>query len=379
MTNVLSFVEKICAWSKDDHLTSSPTKLCVHLKAIVVPMNQKTSIVSFNIIFWSALFFYKWIGFGALTDEYNKQFAYSIVNIPVAFFTAYLSLHVVFDRMNQAKVKWPSYAYLVGIGALGILVKRLFNHYYFEPHFLHNNHHSGLITLPKILYELVSLYLMVGMYGMFYFSRRWFEQRQLLEALKQEKVKSELELLKSQVHPHFLFNMLNNIYSGALIKSPETAQQILQLSNFIEYNLYHSQKDWVPLNEELDYLRNFIALHQIRLGEKLHVEINISDQVNQVQIPPLLLLPLIENAIKHGANNSIGDSWLKIRVTIDEVTNSSQITIINSVEQAVYSENGGVGLTNIRQRLKLLYPDKHLLNTVEKPGLYEVHLNLIYG
>lgn len=220
---------------------------------------------------------------------------------------------------------------------------------------------------------------MVGMYGMFYFSRRWFEQRQLLEALKQEKVKSELELLKSQVHPHFLFNMLNNIYSGALIKSPETAQQILQLSNFIEYNLYHSQKDWVPLNEELDYLRNFIALHQIRLGEKLHVEINISDQVNQVQIPPLLLLPLIENAIKHGANNSIGDSWLKIRVTIDEVTNSSQITIINSVEQAVYSENGGVGLTNIRQRLKLLYPDKHLLNTVEKPGLYEVHLNLIYG
>jgi|LauGreSuBDMM15SN_2_FD.fasta_scaffold03661_2 hypothetical protein len=342
-------------------------------------MNQRTSVVSFNIIFWSALFFYKWIGFGALTEEYTKQFAYSIVNIPVAFLTAYVSMHVVFDRMNQASVKWPSYAYLVGIGVIGILIKRLFSHYYLEPHYLKDLHHGSLFTLPKVLYELVSLYLMVGMYGMFYFIRRWYEQKQVLESLKQEKVKSELELLKSQVHPHFLFNMLNNIYSGALSKSPETAQQILQLSNFIEYNLYHSQKEWVPLNEELEYLGNYIALHQIRLGEKLQVEKCISDHVNQVQIPPLLLLPLIENAIKHGANNSIRVAWLKVQVNVDAITNSCLIIISNSFEQAVSSENGGVGLSNIRQRLKFLYPDKHLLNIVENPGIYEVHLNLIYG
>ncbi len=375
----MQLVENNGTWSKEMIQAICAPKLCVHLKAIVVCMNQKANIVSFNIIFWSALFFYKWIGFGALTDEYTKQFAYSIFNIPVAFLTAYFSMHVVFDRMNQAKIKWPSYAYLVGIGALAILVKRLFNHFYFEPQFLRDHFHGGLFTLPKILYELVSLYLMVGMYGMFYFLRRWYEQRQLLEALKQEKVKSELDLLKSQVHPHFLFNMLNNIYAGALGKSPETAQQILQLSNFIEYNLYHAQKEWVPLDEELDYLRNFIALHQIRLGDKLKVDMVISDEVYQVQIPPLLLLPLIENAIKHGANNSIRAAWIKIQVQVDTLAHSCQITISNSVEKAVESENGGVGLANIRQRLKLLYPDKHLMHVVEKPDFYEVQLNLIYG
>lgn len=342
-------------------------------------MNQKTSVVSFNIIFWSALFFYKWIGFGALTEEYVKQFIYSIVSIPIAFLTAYFSFHVVFDRMNQAKNKWPSYAYLVGIGTIAILFKRIFNHYYFEPLYLHNPYSGGLITLPKLLYELVSLYLMVGMYGMFYFIRRWYEQKQLLEILNQEKVKSELDLLKSQVHPHFLFNMLNNIYAGALDKSPATAQQILQLSNFMEYNLYHAQKDLVPLDEEIDYLRNFIALHKIRLGEKLQVTIELSPDAHTVQVPPLLFLPLIENAIKHGANNSIRKAWITLKIQVQPEIQELNLVLANSVEKAVVSENGGVGLANIRQRLKLHYPDKHLLHILEKDGVYEVHLKIIYG
>ncbi|MHA8050273.1 sensor histidine kinase [Aquirufa sp. ROCK-SH2] len=341
-------------------------------------MNQKSRVISFNIIFWSALFFYKWIGFGALTEEYVKQFVYSIVNIPIAFLTAYISFHVVFEKHHTSKNQFNLYLNLIAIGLVAILLKRLFNHYYFEPNYLQIQYVGGLITLPKILFELVSLYLMVGLYGMFYFLNHWFDQRQQLELLNKEKVKTELDVLKSQVHPHFLFNMLNNIYAGALETSPETAQQILQLSNFIEYNLYHAQKDFVPVDEEFEYLKNFIGLHQIRLGDKLKVNIEVPSNAHRVQIPPLLLLPLIENCVKHGANNSIRPAWIDIQVRIKEDIKEICFEIANSMEEPVFSENGGVGLNNIRKRLQLHYPDKHLLNIVEEKGIFKVLLTIKY-
>jgi LytS/YehU family sensor histidine kinase len=234
-----------------------------------------------------------------------------------------------------------------------------------------------LLSFPKILFEFVSLYLIVSLFGMFLFIRSWYSQQQAIKDLRQENIAAELELLKSQVQPHFIFNMLNNIYSSAFKKSPETAQQILKLSNLIEYSLYDSKKDKVLLDEELTYIRNYVDLQKIRVGDKLDVSINIFDDINGIMVPPLLLLPIIENCFKHGVNKSINPSWIRIDIS----TTDREITfkIENSLEnesQSPVSQNSGLGLANVRRRLELIYPNRHDIKIFQEENSFLLVLKL---
>lgn len=347
-------------------------------------MNNKIGLITFNLLFWSLLFLYKWIGVGSLTEEYEKHFMYSVFHIPVAFFTAILTFHVFFDKFFNPKGKTLFWICIVAIGLFSVLAKRAYGFFYFEPIYYPTvKTDESFFSLPKLLLELFSLYLMVGMYGMFYFINHWNKQQQILIILNEEKVKSELNLLKYQVHPHFLFNMLNNIYSTALVKSPETANQILHLSNFIEYNIYHSKKELVPLNEEFDYLNNFIELQKIRLGDKLNVEIVLPEDADKVFIQPLLLLPIIENSVKHGVEKSIQNSWIKIIIDINKEHNELTIEVSNSTEETIQNntqiEKGGMGLDNLKKQLKLYYPEKHLLNILKEEGVFRIVLKIIYS
>ncbi|RKT00236.1 sensor histidine kinase [Flavobacterium sp. 123] len=347
-------------------------------------MNNKKGIIIFNLLFWSLLFVYKWIGIGSLTEEYEKYFMYSVFHIPAAFLTTMLSFHVFFEKFYNPKDKTIFWVSITSTGLFFVLAKRAYSFFYFDSiYFLTEKIDESFFSLPKLLLEFFSLYLMVGMYGMFYFIAHWHKQQQILVGLNEEKVKSELNLLKYQVHPHFLFNMLNNIYSTALIKSPETADQILHLSNFIEYNLYHSKKEVVPLNEEFDYLNNFIELQKIRLGDKLNVEIVLPEDSDKVFIQPLLLLPIIENSIKHGVENSIRNSWIKIKIDINKEHNELTIEVSNSTEEPIQNngiqEKGGMGLDNLKKQLKLYYPDKHLLNILKEDEVFTVVLKVIYN
>jgi hypothetical protein len=345
-------------------------------------MNSKGGIIKLNLIFWSLLFLYKWIGVGSLTDEYEKYFVYAIFHIPVAFLTAILSFHLVFEKFYHNKDKSIFWLYILSIGLFFVIAKRVYGYFYFDPIYFHDETNGeSFFSVAKLLLEFFSLYLMVGMYGMFYFIRHWYNQQQVLTILNEEKVKSELNVLKYQVHPHFMFNMLNTIYSTALVNSPETANQILQLSNFIEYNLYHSKKELVPLNEEFEYLNNFIELQKIRLGDKLNVTIELPENANRLLIQPLLLLPLVENSIKHGVDNSIRNSWIKIKISCNTSINELTFTISNSIEEPVVkgsnTEKGGMGLDNLKKQLKLYYPDKHLLNVINQEGIFTVVLQII--
>ncbi len=347
-------------------------------------MNNKKGIIIFNLLFWSLLFVYKWIGIGSLTEEYEKYFMYSVFHVPVAFVTTILSFHFFFKNFFNSKDKKLFWICIVAIGLFSVIVKRAYSFFYFDPiYFPTEKIDESFFSLTKLLVEFFSLYLMVGLYGMFYFIGHWNKQQQALIILNEEKVKSELNLLKYQVHPHFLFNMLNNIYSTALVKSPETANQILHLSNFIEYNLYHSKKELVPLNEEFDYLNNFIELQKIRLGDKLNVEIVLPEDAGKVYIQPLLLLPIIENSIKHGVEKSIQNSWIKIIIDINKEHNELTIEVSNSTEEPIQNnaqlEKGGMGLDNLKKQLKLYYPEKHLLNILKEEGVFRIVLKIIYS
>lgn len=232
------------------------------------------------------------------------------------------------------------------------------------------------LFIPKLVIEFVNLYLIVSLYGMFYFVRTWYEQQKIVQELKQEKTNAELELLKAQVHPHFIFNTLNNIYSVTVKQNPETANYLLKLASFLDYNLYNTKQDAVPLEAELEYIRNYIALQQLRVGNKTDVSFTAYGSIHDLRIAPLLLLPLIENCFKHGVDASIEKSWIRIEIARNEKELTIKIENSKETVESGHLKNGGLGIENVKKRLALIYADRHELKLFNEASSYLVLLKI---
>jgi LytS/YehU family sensor histidine kinase len=177
------------------------------------------------------------------------------------------------------------------------------------------------------------------------------------------------------VNPHFLFNALNNIYSLENKKSPDTGPAILKLSELIRYMLYETQPEFVMLDKELNYLENYVELQKLGLSSKIQIVFEITGISGDKKIQPMLLLPLVENIFKHGISY-LNESLLSIRINIepDTLSISTQNPVPNP--SPARSGNSGIGLSNLRKRLDLLYPRKHELIISEQDGIFSTHLTL---
>lgn len=193
--------------------------------------------------------------------------------------------------------------------------------------------------------------------------------------LIEDKERAELSYLKAQLNPHFLFNTLNSIYSLALIRSANTPKAILGLSSLMRYVITESKEDFVPLDNELNYIRSYIDLQKIRLGDTVDVNYTCEGDTEGKQISPILLIPFIENAFKHGVNpeeNSQIDIYISIQDNdlLLKVTNA----LVEHKRELFYK--GGVGVQNARNQLRVLYPNKHLLKIEEVNACYLVTLKI---
>jgi two-component system LytT family sensor kinase len=333
--------------------------------------------VAFNIIFWLLYFVYEWLGLAALSGEYDLYLMNAVMAFPLAFIISYLTVHVFIKKLYQKGKKLPFWVCQVAVSIIFLLIRRHINYYIIYPKYFPEAQQVPLFSFGKLIVELVNLYAIVGVYALFYFVRSWYEEQQRVQNLLQEKAVAELELLKSQVQPHFIFNALNNIYSTALTKSPEAAKQIAHLSDFLNYNLHESKQNTVSLASEILYIKNYIELQKSRYENKLDAAINIYDEINDLSIAPLLLLPLVENSFKHGIENAIKQSW--IRVDVSRQDDHFSIKIENSMEekkQPATVKNGGIGLKNVQKRLQLIYPDQHEFKIIEESHSFLVVLKI---
>ncbi len=204
-------------------------------------------------------------------------------------------------------------------------------------------------------------------------------ERDRISSLKTETElrlnEARLQLLQGQLHPHFLFNMLNNLYGLWIEKSDSTPDVILKLSALLDYMLYRCDKEKVPLNEEIRFIRNYIELETIRHDTRLKLEIELPDQSENLLISPLLLFSFVENAFKHGANKTTGESWIRIRLAFDN--GQLYFEVENNFEDSVnLIENNGIGLKNVKERLMLLYPEKHRIDIENGNGIFKVALRI---
>jgi two-component system LytT family sensor kinase len=230
-----------------------------------------------------------------------------------------------------------------------------------------------------------SIYLL-GLVTAFKFLKDWMAQKQQLQEKEKQQVATELDFLKSQIHPHFFFNTLNNLYSLTLQKSDLAPEVVLKLSDLMSYMLYESSAPLVSLDKEISNLENYIALEKLRFGGRLTLSFDKEGLASlpprgqpgpaePILIPPLILLTFVENSFKHGMNHTIGEGRISISLKI--LPNDILFSIENPVEApASASEKNGIGLKNVIRRLDLLYGAHYHLDLSTKEDTFHVTLKI---
>ena len=208
----------------------------------------------------------------------------------------------------------------------------------------------------------------------------WYRDKQATKQLEKEKLEAELKFLKGQIHPHFLFNTLNNLYALTLKKDEHAPEIVLKLSDLMNYMLYDTNTPYIDIEKEINYIKNYIALEKIRYGNRVDISFNIAGQIAGNKIAPMLILPFVENSFKHGVSGEIDNAWITIDLLIQgnamtlKVENSKSLEYVKRTQREYAS---GIGLVNVRRRLDLLYKDQYELKIFDdEPSSYLVVLKL---
>lgn len=288
----------------------------------------------------------------------------------------YLNLLFLFPRLANVR-RWP--VYLVAVMMLIVIFawlndqffqdwsKNIFPDYFFISYFS--------------WWEICTFYVVyLAITCLLKLSKSWFAiselQKQIL-AIEKEKVQIELKALKAQINPHFFFNTLNGIYSMSLARDERLPATVLQLSQLMRYFLYESGADLVPLEKEWQMFQDYIALQKIRSASNLNLQQEIEGDIRDQQMAPLLLVTFLENAYKHGAPVSSQHAFIHIKMQVQGTDFRFSITNtkgkVDDVEAGAWK---GLGLENVRRRLSLLYPGKHLLEIQDNHDTFTVNLHL---
>ena len=225
--------------------------------------------------------------------------------------------------------------------------------------------------LSYLSYNSMSSFLILLLGLSYALIKYWFQSEKLKRVLHEEKLTTEMAFLKAQINPHFLFNVLNSFYAKALKNDvPELADGIAKLAELMRYMVYETNEDNVELKKEIHYLKKFIQVYQLRIAEDDDVLINftIKGAVENVKISPMLLIPFVENAIKHGIDTKVKSV---INISLEVTQNSLAYSVTNTMHQSVYGlkdSASGFGLENLEKRLSILYPNSYVLETKVEKG-----------
>jgi LytS/YehU family sensor histidine kinase len=316
------------------------------------------------------------------SDYKEASIIFSAGLLPVAvavtyFFNYKLVPQFLWEKRYGRFFLYSFYALLVSVWfsfliVFYALIYILNNKSAIDPSVLHPE--LQVMTLNFIVFFAIAIKQVKRAFYM-YQEKSELEKRKLSTELKLKE--AELKLLKAQIHPHFLFNTLNNLYGLALEKSDDAPDLVLRLSEILDYILYRCDEKRVLLSDEIDNLKNYIEIEKIRYSEKLQMKVDFSLSSNKLKIAPLIILPFIENAFKHGVSNYPGVAFVNAKISLAD--NTLLFKIENSKNPGMESKNGyskGIGLKNARKRLDLIYPDKYILKINDHSETFSVNLTI---
>ncbi|MCK9618336.1 MAG: histidine kinase [Lentimicrobiaceae bacterium] len=331
-----------------------------------------------NKIFIHLAFWFYLINQGIFPYYIGKQepyfiemiISYTIGNVFV-FYSFYALYPLLFSLKNKL------YSIIIILILLAILSVLRFGFEYTYEYNILNIKKPNVIPYDTWFYNDLRLVIINFIYSLLIkFAIGWFESQKLKSDLINQNQSSELALLRSQVNPHFLFNTLNNIYSLVYKKSDDAPAAVMKLSSIMRYMLYDATSDKVLLEKEIEYLYSFVELQKLRSSKNNFVEIKLNGDIHQKTIAPMLLIPFVENAFKHGNKNVPSPG---IRIQLNVTTDSIEFEVINYIRITNFENKdaiGGIGLNNIKRRLELLYPGKHTLSILQSTELFTVKLKI---
>ena len=334
-----------------------------------------------HVLFWAVYFLLNILRWGNYFDDYLYSLKTNIIGFPVHMILVYLNIFVLMPRFVY-KRKYFFYIFFL-IASLLLMVFMKFNLTFYLVS--ENIWPEG----PSVIHNFTFSYAIDMMIGELYvttfvtaikITMDWLEEQKRVAALEKMQSDTELLFLRSQISPHFFFNTLNNIYSLTIEKSEKTPRIILKLSELMRYLLYETKTKRQSLEKEIICIQNYLDLERIRYGELLKINMNISGDILDKKIAPILLLSFVENAFKHGANKNIGNVTIDIDFKI--VNNFLFFTISNPISEItkhklVINHSGGIGLNNVKKRLALGYDsDEYDLKIDNEDKLFTVKLKI---
>lgn len=350
-----------------------------------IKFNTKQRILS-HLLFWCCiigLFIFTTIVKGS---SIKNTLLLNLALLPMDMIGAYTVIYIIIPRFLFAKKYLLFFITFFCFTIVYAFFVAIPYEYFLATNYFEADKWGNVVVFTKarILWTLVILTMINGLAAFIKVSKHWLylqqEKQQVEKDIIQLELKfkeSELKLLKAQIHPHFLFNTLNNLYGLTLEKSDMASEVVVKLSEMLDYMLYECNENLVPLEKEIKLLENYIALEKIRHDESLDIALTIDGQLKNLKIAPLILLPFIENAFKHGMSKQADNKWLHINIKVEDlilkysVNNSKELAenIANQVSE-------GIGLENLKKRLGLQYKNDFKLDIINSENEFKAYLEL---
>ena len=334
--------------------------------------------VLLHVLLWVVVLFFFTFVFATDNTINSNIFNFSLFLMPITIGTTYIAIYILIPKYLITKhyVLFGLYTlYTVIISVFSILFS-----VFFGVAFLTNFMFTKVESLSRnTIFIITCIYIVVIIVSAFKLLKLNLKQSKTNAELEGKILEAQLKLkeqeltyLKMQIHPHFLFNTLNTMYGLALKKADQTPEMILKLSNLLDYLLYQVDKPSVPLQEEINHIKDYIDLEHMRFNDTLSIDFNSEACSNIIDVAPMLFLPFVENSFKHG---KITDGKLNIAITFKCDDTSILFNIKNSHAKTDVNHTG-IGLENIKKRLELLYKNQYKLTINEADTYFEVQLKL---
>ena len=341
--------------------------------------NKISSIpVSSQILFWIGYFTFNTIRWGSFYSDYAYSFKSNLIEFPFHIALSYIFIFYLLPKLFNGKVIDFFTLLVISLG-LALVLKFLVAYYFTSGDVMPE--YAGITSTLNLAYAtsyLLGQIYVIGFVTAIKLAIDWIKQKEYLTETNEMLLENELKYLRSQIQPHFFFNTLNNLYSLTIDKSDKAPDLILKLSDLMKYFLYETGKEFQTLENEISHIQDYIEIEKLRYDENLKVNFNINSKTKKVIVKPLILIPLVENAFKHGARNSKKNGY--ITIDLNATSNLLDFRIENSFEKPtkkIKAQIGGIGLTNLKKRLDLNYgPDFFNLDIIKEKNKYIAHLKI---
>jgi len=343
--------------------------------SLIFPSFWLRKRVGYHGLFWGLLLLFYTFYIGYLVGNYQFSLYSFAIRLPVMVLFCYLNIYLLLPRLLLRG------HYVQYIGALGatmlvaaILTQALFDLLINIRYCPRSFEAKWMMNTSNTLEKFVLLFTTTGLTTGIKLAKDWINYQQKVKRIEQQNLRNELTFLKSQLQPHFFFNTLNNLYSLTLQKSDEAPETVVKLSDMMSYMLYECDVPTIPLSKEIMHMRTYLDLEMLRFGQRLKLDFQVDGDVQPCSIPPLLLLPFIENSFKHGIANQVRKAKIEMRLTVAESQIRFEITNPRLDQRRPERAGQGLGLKNVRRRLELLYGSAYELTIEESDTLFHVKL-----